>query len=243
MDPETIVGESVEAPASEENGNVPVDAPEVAPAPSPAPDAPVAAAEDQATPAATPEPVLVELPDGRKVDAVTVAAEYKNLLSDYTKKSQELAQLKGPKPTEITKPADPLQDPNYVPATYGELAKVIADNIAKEAKAKEDAANAERLALETAVNEQLAEVKKIDKTVNETALFQHATKYGIRDLKQAYQNMQDMAKLAKNVKQTTAKDILKRNDPVSIVPGTTGGQRPNPSNFQTARDYLRSITG
>lgn len=227
-------------PVSEE-GNVPAE-PAAPAAPSPAPKEPAAAAEP-AAPAATPEPELIELPDGRKVDAATVAVEYKNLLSDYTKKSQELAQLKGPtKPAaEITKPANPLQDPDYVPQTYQELAKVIAENIALEAKQKEEASAAEKLALETTVNEQLAAVKAIDKNVNETALFQHATKYQFRDLKLAHQNMTDMAKLAKDVKQATAKDVLKRQDPVSVTPGAAGGARPDPSHFATARDYLRSL--
>ena len=240
--PEPVsTGESVDVPASEDNGNVPVETNDIPATPSPTVEAPAAAAEP-AAPVVTPAPELIELPDGRKVDAATVATEYKNLLSDYTKKSQELAQLKGPKTAEITKPVDPLQDPNYVPGTYAELAKVIAENIAKEAKAKEDATAAEKLALETAVTEQLNAIKAIDKTVNETALFTHATKYGFRDLRLAHQNMTDMAKLAKEVKQTTAKDILKRNDPVSVSPGAAGGQRLDPSKFATARDYLRSLT-
>lgn len=231
-----VESEAIDVPANEDNGNVPADAP--ATEPTAEPQEPAA---EPAAPAATPPPELVELPDGRKVDAVTAASEYKSLLGDYTRKSQELALLKGPKPAEITKPADPFQDPEYVPKTYGELASEITAKIARDAKAKEDAVIAENTALEAQVNEQLTAVKAIDKTVNETALFDHATKYGFRSLILAHQNMTDMAKLAKNVKQSTAKDVLKRNDPVSIVPGAAGGQKPNPSNFENAREYLRSL--
>ncbi len=50
-----------------------------------------------------------------------------------------------------------------------------------------------------------------------------------------------MSQLAKTVQQTTAKNIAKRADPVSVSHGATG-IRPDPSQFSTARDYLRSIT-
>lgn len=238
MPPDTTSGENVEVPANEENGNVPAMAEPVIP--SPVADVPAVAAEP-VTPEPTPAPELVELPDGRKVDAATVAVEYKNLLSDYTKKSQELAHLKGPKPAEITKPANPLSDPAYVPQTYDELATAIQNKIALDAKAKEDATNAERLAIENTVTEQLNAVKAIDKNVNEAKLFEHATKYGFRDLKLAHQNMTDMAKLTKTVQQETARNVLKRNDPVSVVPGAAGGQRPDPGQFANAREYVRSL--
>jgi len=48
------------------------------------------AVETTETPA---EEELFELPDGRKVDAAGVAQEYRNLLGDYTQKSQKLAEL------------------------------------------------------------------------------------------------------------------------------------------------------
>lgn len=240
MDPEVTPAESIEVPVSDEGGNVPAE-PAAPAAPSPAPKEPAAAAEP-AAPAPTAAPELFDLPDGRKVDAATLAKEFKeNFLPEFTRKSQELAKLTTPKPAEITKPASPLQDPNYVPQTYQELAKAIQEDIALQAKLKEEAAAAEKLALETAVTEQLNAVKAIDKNVDETKLFQHATKYGFRDLKLAHQNMTDMAKLAKDVKQTTAKDVLKRNDPVSVTPGAAGGARPDPNHFATARDYLRSL--
>lgn len=237
--PEPI--ESIEVPVSPENGNVPADVPA---APSPAPKEPVAPAEPVA-PVATTEPELFELPDGRKVDAATVATEYKNLLSDYTRKSQDLARITQgqPKPADINKPAstNPLDNPEYVPGSYGELAKVIRESTIQELRAEEQKKADERKAIEDTVTEQLNAVKAIDKTVDENKLFLHATKYQFKDLRVAHQNMIDMAKLAKDVKQATAKDVLKRNDPVSVTPGANGGTRPDPSQFATARDYLRSL--
>ncbi len=245
--PEPIVPsapESIEVPPNPDNGNVPAEAPEggngtppvdgSSPTP-PAPDAP---------PSTPTEPELFELPDGRKVDAGTVVTEYKNLLTDYTKKSQELASKTTPPadPNITTKPAHPAADPNWQPQTYAEIIEaaklaVTADMEAREAKAVE-----ERRAVENAVSTQLTELKTADPNLNENALFQHALKYGFRDLKVAYQNMSDMSKLAKDVKVATAKDIQKRGDPVSASPGATGASVPS-SNFGSAVEFLRSIGG
>lgn len=235
--PEPI--ESIEVQPSEDNGNVPAEA--VAPvAPNPAPQEPAPAA-DKAEPEATPEPELFELPDGRKVDATTLSKEFKeNFLPEFTRKSQELARLTK---TDINNPqtADPLANPDYVPQSYAEIIKIAKEATLKEIADKEKAVIEQRQAVENAVTEQLNAVKAIDKNVNENSLFLHATKYQFKDLRVAYQNMQDMAKLAKDVKQTTAKEVLKRSDPVSITPGASGGQKPDPSMFENARDYLRSL--
>lgn len=230
MDPE----ETVEAQPSADNGNVPVDAPEVAPSPDPKPEAaPVA------EPAAPAEAELFELPDGRKVDAVTLTKEWKeNFLPDYTRKSQALAAKETVLPE--AKPTNPLADPNYVPQTYEELALQIEARTLQKLEEKQATALAERQALEDSVSSQIAELKKGDAALNENALFLHAVKYGFRDLKAAHANMRDMSELAKSVKQATAKDIAKRNDPVSVSPGATGA-RPDPSHFSSAVEYMRSL--
>lgn len=231
--------ESIAVAPSEDNGNVPAEtiAP-VAPSETPAPVAPTET--ETTTPVAPTEPEMFELPDGRKVDAATVAQEYKNLLSDYTRKSQELAAKTKAPETLPTPPQNPYADPNYIPQTYEEIIKVAEERALQAIEAKEQARIDAQSALETAVSTQLAQVKTIDPTVNENALFLHATKYGFRDLTIAHQNMRDMSEMAKKVKQTTANDITKRTDPVSVSPGATGA-RPNPSNFNTAIDYLRSL--
>lgn len=227
MNPE----ENVEATPSEENGNIPLDIPET-PSETPEPETPAEVVE---TPAAEPE--LFELPDGRKVDAPTLSKEWKeNFYPEYTRKSQELAK----KETPIEKLANPLEDPNYTPPSYAELARQIKEDTLREIEGKETAKIEAQRAIETAVEGQLQEIKKVDPTLNESTLFVHANKYGFRDLKQAHQNMKDMSELAKNVKQTTAKEIAKRADPVSVSPGATG-TKPDPSQFATARDYLRSL--
>ena len=52
--------------------------------------------------------------------------------------------------------------------------------------------------------------------------------------------MKDMSEVIKKAVKTTADNIQKRNDPVSITPGGTGN-KPDPSQFATAQDYLRSL--
>lgn len=232
--------ESIEVPASADNGNVPADAPV---APSPAPQEPVAPAAPVA-PATPAEPVLYDLPDGRKVDAETLTKEWKqNFLPEFTKKSQELANLtkKDTPDPKITTPADPLANPDYVPQSYAEIVNLAKEQTIREIEARNKAVIDQQTAIETAVNEQLTAVKTIDKTVDENKLFQHATKWGFKDLRLAHQNMTEMAKIAKDAQQIAAKNVLKRNDPVSVIPGASGGTKPDPSAFATARDFLRSL--
>jgi len=232
--------ETVEAAPSAENGNIPVDAPSE---PTPAPVVPTETPTEPAKPAETVQE-LYELPDGRKVDGHTVAQEYKNLLSDYTRKSQELASVKTKPETITTKPSevDPYDDPNYVPKTYGEVIKVAEQRALKSIQAEREAEVAKEKALETQVSSQVQELKKTDPSLNENALFAHATKYRFNDLKVAYQNMKDMNLLVKNVQQVTAKNIAKRADPVSTTQAQPSGNLPDRTMYSSARDYFRSLS-
>lgn len=226
--------ESIEVIHSEDGGN---GLPPETPSESPKTEAPAEPVE----PVQPTEPVqeLYELPDGRKVDAETLSKEWKeNFYPEYTRKSQELAQVKAP----ITNP-EPTKttvDPEWEPESYDELLKVATNKALEAIEAKQQAQIDQQRAIEDSVASQLDLVKKADPTVNENALFLHATKYGFRDLTVAHQNMKDMSELAKNVQKTTANNIAKRADPVSITPGAIG-QRPDPSQFENAVAYLRSI--
>lgn len=246
--PEPIVptADSIEVPPNPDNGNVPADAPDGNGAPLPVDGSNPTPPANPAPASTPPEPELFELPDGRKVDAVTLSKEWKeNFLPEFTRKSQELANKGNPPaadPNINTNPTDPFADPNFVPKSYAELAEAIRAGTLKEIEAREQKATDDRRAIEDAVGTQLTELKTADPNLNENALFQHALKYGFRDLKAAHQNMSDMNKLAKDVKVATAKDINKRNDPVSANPGATG-TRLNPSQFSTAVEFLRAQNG
>lgn len=227
--------ETIDVAPSADNGNVPVDAP----------SEPVEPAAPATTEPATPaEPVqeLYDLPDGRKVDAATLSKEFKeNFLPEFTRKSQELATLRtGAAPLQETKPENRFADPNYVPQTYDEIIAAAEMKVLGTIEQREQARVTAAKALEDSVNSQITEIKATDPTVNENALFQHATKYRFTDLRLAHQNMKDMSDLTKKVQQTTVANIQKRADPVSVKPGASGA-KPNPSNFNSAVEYLRAL--
>lgn len=225
--------ETVEATPSAEFGNIPVDAPN--PEPTPVVEPVVPPVEPT-----VPEETLYELPDGRKVDADTLTKEWKeNFLPDYTRKSQALA-AKGTEPLQTTPSENPLDNPDWVPGSYKELVQIAKESALKEIQEREQKSVQERTELENVIATQLSEIKATDSSLNENELFLHATKYGFKDLKVAHQNMKDMKALVKTVQDTTVKNIAKKNDPVSMSPGATGA-KPNPSNFSTARDYMKSL--
>lgn len=199
--------------------------------------------EEPVTPTETPEePVaeLYELPDGRKVDAETLSKEWKdNFYPEYTRKSQALAEKeKGNITTET--PENPYADPTYIPKSYEEIIAVAEQRALARIEAKEQEKATQAKAVEDFVTTQITELKTSNPKLDENALFAHAVKYGFQDLKSAYQNMQDMGKIAKTVQTKTVKDIQRRNDPVS-TPGKPLGNAPDPSAFQSATDYLRSL--
>lgn len=229
--------EEIEVAPSADNGNVPADAP------SEQPKEQVPAVVEPAQPA---EPVveMFDLPDGRKVDAATLSKEWKeNFAPEFTRKSQALAEIEKAKDPIINKtPEKPYQDPNWQPQTYAELIEISKQELKADLAKDQQAKIEQEKALEDAVTTQLTELKTADPTLNENALFLHATKYGFRDLKLAHQNMKDMSQLVKTVQKTTADNITKRVDPVSINPGA-GGQKLDPSQFERAVDYLRALKG
>lgn len=197
---------------------------------------PVTPTEPQ-EPAQPAEPELYELPDGRKVDADTLSKEWKeNFYPEYTRKSQELAQVRQATPPVQTEPKE-----EWVPQTYEEIVEKAKQEVFRTIEQTEQQRVEAQQKIETEVSTQLDSLKKVDPNLNENALFQHAMKYKFTDLQLAHQNMRDMNMLAKNVQETTAKNIAKRNDPVSIVPGAGAG-RPDPRSFGSATDFLRSIT-
>lgn len=222
--------ESIDVPSSDETMVVtPVETPsEETPEVTPAPVE------------TTPEETLYELPDGRKVDAETLSKEWKeNFYPEYTRKSQALAAKENinNNPSE----ANPFADPNYVPTSYEEILQVAEKRAIEAIDKRNQGIEAQQKALEDEVESQIANIKSIDPTLDENALFVHANKYGFRDLKLAHENMQAMKAVVKTVQQTTVKNIAKRADPVSTTSNAPKGANPDPSAFSSARDYFRSL--
>jgi len=240
--------ESIAADPSEDNGNVPAEEIGNIPEESPSeqlPKEPEKSGEESSV--AQTEPELYELPDGRKVDANTLSKEWKeNFLPEFTRKSQALKSYESEKT--INQPEEkPYQNPDWTPQTYAELIELAKQEVKQDLEQSKIREIEQRKALEDAVVTELTELKKQDPALNENSLFLHANeyrdKYGISfpNLTAAYKHMKDIQSLTKNVQQTTAKNIAKRSDPVSIVPGNTG-TIPDPSNFGTAVEFLRGLT-
>jgi len=203
-------------------------------------DAPDTDAPAETTPAAENE--LYELPDGRKVDAATLSQEWKeNFMPEFTRRSQDLAafrqgQQRSPEPAE----ADPLNDPDYIPPTYGTLAEQIEQRILGGMQARQQAEQDARQSLEDGAVAQLTEVKQSDPTVNEGRLLQHAMKYQFTDLRLAHASMRDTDAAVKAAMTHTKDNGTARIDPVSNRPGAAGTTL-NPDAFASSVDYLRAL--
>lgn len=217
--------ETIEVVPSDDGGNEPIETP----------------SEPIIEPVVTTEPELYELPDGRKVDAETLSKEWKeNFYPDYTRKSQALAAKEQPI-VQNDQPTNPIEDPNWIPNSYGEIIKIAKQEVRADLDREQQEQIQRQQEIETNVSNELAEVKKIDSSVNENALFLHANKYKFNSLIDAHQNMKDMAELAKNVQQNTVTNIAKRADPVSVSQSSSGGAKPDASQFNSATDYLRAL--
>ena len=208
------------------------------------------------TPETTPpaaESTLYDLPDGRKVDAETLAREFReNFLPEFTRKSQALAEIERGK-KDLNSPQDDVpawKKPDYVPKDYGEVIELAK---AKAIREMQNASHAERdrvEAVQKEVDTQLSDLKKVDPKLDENALFVHANKYGFRDLKAAHTNMSDMKKALVDVEQRTVKNLKTReSDPISTGPGgeapdDTSGYDPKLlQQFDGAAEYLAFIKG
>lgn len=197
-----------------------------------------------------PEAPLYELPDGRKVDAETVIQEYKNLQSDYTRKSQRLAEIEKEPIQNNEKPANPWEDPEWIPETAQELIEAAKGALKAEQEAERQAQEAHRQRVEQLVDSELGEIKKLDPSVNENLVFQHATKYGFNSLVSAYNNMKDMQIAVKSTERKTTQNIQKRAaDPVATKANApvetydTYSDMTGKSMIQIAQEALASMKG
>lgn len=232
----------------------PAPSPDPKPEETPAREAPKVDPEPPAPDATKIEPDTYDLPDGRKVDGKTLMKEWKeNFLPDYTKKAQELAALKRGEKPEINKPSDDdipdWKKPDYVPETYAELAEKIEQEILDKAKKAQEKQEAEQKALTDAIESDIAEIKKIDPSIDENLIFAHANKFGFRDLKQAHTNYKAMKEVELATEQRVLKNIQTRKETnvsdgktVKVSPPATDGITYDPYNVnQSASEYLQSL--
>lgn len=185
----------------------------------------------------------------------TAEREYRNLLADHTRKSQQLAEFRkggaGDTPkTDLNNPVPkkPWEDPEWTPKSYAEILEVAAMKIKDDAEREKALKESQDTHLASVVDTQVAELKKLDPALNEMELFKHASKYGFGiNIKGAYQNMKDLTASIRKASEIAANNIAKRNsEPVN------GGSRsgaivsdgdvydPNVRNTSLA-DHLRTI--
>lgn len=163
---------------------------------------------------------LVELPDGRKLPPKEAEAEYRNLYSEFTRKSQKLATYEKGN-SEITN-NQPTEKSEWIPQTWEEVLDKAKQTLREDLeREKNDEANFRKQNEEMVVG-QLTELKKENPNLNESQLFNHAIKYNFTDLKVAYNNMKDMQASIQKATKLTAENLVKRNaEPISG--GSQGG--------------------
>lgn len=164
------------------------------------------------------EPVLYELPDGRKVTGEELSREWKeNFMPDYTRKSQELSEYKKAKEKEEV---PEWRKEDYQPKTYAEIIEIAKQNAIEtiEQKQREQIEARERISKE--VENTIAKIKGVDKDLNENKLFEHAVKYGFKDLNLAYQNMKDMNLIQKTVEKKVTENV-KNRAAIKVATGNT----------------------
>lgn len=238
----------------------PTPAPEPTPSPTP-PETPVvetpAPVAEPVTPPVAEVPAVVEppasqlfkLPDGREVDAAGLQREYENLLPEFTRKSQRLAELERSNPPQpITKEEPAWKDPNFQPKDWAEAIQIAKQEALTEIRSQAEAAQAAEAETRTAVEAQLAAVKTLDPKVDENALFEHAVKFGFNDLTRAHSNMKAIQEAVVSAEQRTLKNLQTRAlDPVATTPtpapvANANEYAPvNTSNFRGALDFLDSL--
>jgi len=212
---------------------------EVAPEVAPAEPAVVEPAVE--TPAeSTPE--LIELADGRKVTGTELRTLYQDeLLPEFTRRSQELAKLQNQKP--------PTETPKetWIPQSYDEILEKAEQRVFEKMTARQQQEQEARQQLATTIDSTLGELKTLDPALNESQLFQHATKYGFGDLKVAYQNMKDMNLIAESTEQRVARDLARRaGTPIAGTPqsGTASAEGIEYNPFgqkETPQEALRRL--
>lgn len=216
--------------------------------------APEKAVEDPAgdpTPEAPSESEkLYETPDGRKVTADELSKLWKeNFYPEFTRKSQELSELKrGKELNNEVKDEKPWDSPDYTPETYADLIKIAKEEAKKEifaSREKEIAAQAE---IKSRIENEINELKKIDPSLDENTLFQHANKYGFSDLRAAHSSLTDFKKAVIEAEQRTLNNLKKRE---AIPVAGANVKKETPSGdfdaeavamFDSPADYYKHLT-
>jgi DNA repair exonuclease SbcCD ATPase subunit len=195
---------------------------------------------------------LFETPDGRKVNATQLQKEWKeNFLPDYTRKSQKIAEIEkvNNKEKEVSNVNAPKwKDPDWVPESYAEIIALAKEEAKADLQKQQQEEIEKRNQVESAINNQLTEIKKLEPNLNEDLLFQHANKYQFSDLKIAYENMKEMKLAIKKTEEKVVSNIKAREADI-VSAGNKAGASQTGTNYWeisndrgSARDYLSRVS-
>lgn len=214
--------------------------PSVAPVVTPS-EEPETPAETVVETPAVEEPKLYKLPDGREVDAEGLKQEYENLLPEFTRKSQELATLKGSKEVPNIDNLPEWKREGYQPKSYAEIIEIAKGQALEELAQAGEAADKQRAEVSAAVDAQVAALKSKDSKLDEMALFAHANKYGFRDLNLAYENMAEMKTVARVTEERILKGNQKKLDPIATGTGSGSGGQVRYPQAGSATEFLARL--
>lgn len=182
--------------------------------------------DKEVTPAAS-EPVT-EPEQSASAEEDFYKSQYENLQKDYTRKAQELAELK--RINSEPQPEDSLpweKDPNYQPKSWKEvydLAKQatlrevspLLSEVEQSMREKEALAQARQ-----AAEAEMTAIKAKDPKIDETAIYTHANKFGFASLQHAYDNLMYIRSLEKDVQAKVLKNLKNRaEEPIGISGAT-----------------------
>ena len=209
-----------------DGGQAPVETPAETSAETPAEQPAVEGGEE-----ATPELTKIgdkEYTPEELAELQKKGSNYDNLLPEFTRKSQELAELKDkPKPNTDSGKADetkaPYEDPNWKPETYAELTAAILDAKAqgmKEVLAVLEKKETDANKVKEDVDNFITDVRKTSKNFDEKEFFNFASRYKVPvntldDLKNILEMYNDFQKLS-------AGDVKKVGEDDKVHKGKTG---------------------
>lgn len=195
------------------------------------------------TPAADPaKPEMFKLPDGREVDAAGLKAEYEKLLPEFTRKSQALAALTGDKDPNINNLPEWKRE-GYVPKSYAEIIEIAEKQALEKIASASEAEEKHRTEIAAKVDADVAALKAKDPKLDENALFAHANKYGFRNLALAYENMQEIKKVATVTEERVLQGAKKKIDPIATGGASGGGSQYRYAPATNAVEFLSRMKG
>lgn len=121
-----------------------------------------------------PEVQLQKMPDGRMLTPAAAVQEYAKLQAEFTRKSQENAELK--RRLEAPKEPNPWEKPDFQPQSWDEVMRIAAERAKAELKAEQDSLTTRERERAAQLDAEVASVKAIDPALDEERVFTFATK-------------------------------------------------------------------